>query len=55
MERAATEVIAACSEGDELRAGLAVLRKLTRRDTADVIGIRRQVAGRLSEAGRYIV
>jgi alkylation response protein AidB-like acyl-CoA dehydrogenase len=55
MERAGTEVIAACSEGDELRAGLAVLRKLTRRDTADVIGIRRQVAGRLSEAGRYIV
>jgi hypothetical protein len=55
LDRAATEVIAACSEGDELRAGLAMLRKLTRRDTADVIDIRRQVAGRLLEAGRYLV
>ena len=48
-------MIAACSEGDELRAGLAMLRKLTRRDTSDVIGIRRQVASGLLEAGRYIV
>jgi alkylation response protein AidB-like acyl-CoA dehydrogenase len=54
-ESAATEVIAACSEGDELRAGLAMLRKLTRRDTSDVTGIRRQVAGGLLEAGRYVV
>jgi alkylation response protein AidB-like acyl-CoA dehydrogenase len=55
LERAATEVMAACSEGDELRAGLALLRKLTRGDTVDAIGIRRQVAGKLLEAGRYIV
>jgi alkylation response protein AidB-like acyl-CoA dehydrogenase len=54
-ESAATEVIAACSEGDELRAGLAMLRKLTRRDTSDVTGIRRQGAGGLLEAGRYVV
>lgn len=54
-ERAAVEVIAACSEGDELRAGLAMLRKLLRRDTSDVIGIRCQVARKLLEAGRYIV
>jgi alkylation response protein AidB-like acyl-CoA dehydrogenase len=55
LERASTEVIAACSEGDELRAGLAVLRKLMRRDSVDVIGIRRQAARRLLEADRYIV
>jgi len=48
-------VIAACSEGDELRAGLAVLRKLMRKDSVDVIGIRRQAARRLLEADRYIV
>ena len=55
LERASTEVIAACSEGDELRAGLAVLRKLMRRDSVDVIGIRRQAARRLLDADRYIV
>jgi hypothetical protein len=53
--RAAEEVVAYCSEGDTRRTNLAVLRKLTRRDAADVIQLRRDAARRLLDAGKYIV
>ena len=55
LERAAVEVVAFCSEGDTRRTNLAVLRKLTRRDTVDAIQLRRDTAKRLLEAGKYIV
>jgi alkylation response protein AidB-like acyl-CoA dehydrogenase len=55
LVRAAEEVVAYCSEGDTRRTNLAVLRKLTRRDAADVIQLRRDAARRLLDAGRYIV
>jgi hypothetical protein len=55
LVRAAEEVIAYCSEGDGRRTNLAALRKLTRRDVADVIQLRRSVATRLLDAGKYIV
>jgi alkylation response protein AidB-like acyl-CoA dehydrogenase len=55
IERVATEAVAVCSEGDTRRTNLAVLRKLTRREAADVIGLRRDVAKRLVEHGKYLV
>jgi alkylation response protein AidB-like acyl-CoA dehydrogenase len=55
LVRAAEEVVAYCSEGDTRRTNLAALRKLTRRDAADVIQLRRDAARRLLDAGKYIV
>jgi alkylation response protein AidB-like acyl-CoA dehydrogenase len=55
IERAATDIISFCSEGDTRRTNLAVLRKLTRREVANVIELRRQIANRLLEVKRYIV
>ena len=55
IERAATDVITFCSEGDTRRTNLAVLRKLTRREVPNAIELRREVAKRLLEAKRYIV
>jgi alkylation response protein AidB-like acyl-CoA dehydrogenase len=55
LERAADEVIATCSEGDDLRTNRAIVRKLLRRDAFDAISLRRKVAGRLVETGKYIV
>jgi hypothetical protein len=55
IEISARTALAACSEGDELRANLAVLRRLTKRDTVDVIGLRRKIAARLIEASKYVV
>ena len=53
IESTARTVLAACSEGDALRANLAVLRRFTRRDPADLINIRRRIAARLIAAERY--
>jgi hypothetical protein len=55
MEVAARTVLAACSEGDELRTNLAVLRRFTKRDAVDTIALRRRIAARLIEAGRYVI
>ncbi|MCC6586025.1 MAG: acyl-CoA dehydrogenase family protein [Bryobacterales bacterium] len=54
IEDAARTVLSACSEGDTLRANLAVLRRFTRRDSVDLIALRRQIAANLLEANRYI-
>jgi Acyl-CoA dehydrogenase, C-terminal domain len=53
IEAAAREALAACSEGDSLRANLAVLRRLTRREPVASIALRRKIAARLLEAGRF--
>jgi alkylation response protein AidB-like acyl-CoA dehydrogenase len=55
IEHAATDVISFCSEGDMRRTNLAVLRKLTRRETPNVIELRREVAKRLLEARHYVI
>ncbi len=55
IETSARTVLAACSEGDELRTSLAVLRRFTKRDAVDTIALRRRIAARLLEAGRYSV
>ncbi|MBL8296409.1 MAG: acyl-CoA dehydrogenase family protein [Bryobacterales bacterium] len=54
VDDAARTVLSACADGDTLRTQLATLRRFTRRDSADLIGLRRQIAARLLEAGRYI-
>ena len=48
-------VLAACSEGDALRTNLAMLRRITKYEPVDAIGVRRLIAGRLLDAGRYFV
>ncbi|HEX5430778.1 MAG TPA: acyl-CoA dehydrogenase family protein [Bryobacteraceae bacterium] len=55
IEISARRVLAACSEGDALRANLAVLRRFAKRDPIDTIGLRRAIAARLLDATRYVV
>jgi alkylation response protein AidB-like acyl-CoA dehydrogenase len=55
IEISARTVLAACSEGDDLRTSLAVLRRFTKRDPVDTIALRRKIAARVLDAGRYVV
>jgi alkylation response protein AidB-like acyl-CoA dehydrogenase len=53
METEARCALARVAEGDELRAQLGVLRRFLRRTPPDIIGLKRQVANRAIELGRY--
>ncbi len=55
IECSARNVLAACGEGDALRTQLAVLRRLNKHTPVDGFAARRRIAGRLLEAGRYLV
>jgi hypothetical protein len=55
IESAAKTVLAACSEGDALRTNLAVLKRFTKAETVNTIGLRRKIAARLIDAGKYLV
>ena len=55
VESAARTVLAASSEGDALRTNLAVLKRFTKFEPVNAIGLRRKIAARLLEADRYIV
>jgi alkylation response protein AidB-like acyl-CoA dehydrogenase len=55
VETSARTVLAACSEGDALRMNLAVLKRFTKHEPVNAIGLRRRIAARLLGAGRYIV
>ena len=48
-------VLAACSEGDALRTNLAVLKRFTKFEPVNAIGLRRKIAARMIEAGKYTV
>jgi alkylation response protein AidB-like acyl-CoA dehydrogenase len=48
-------VLAACSEGDTLRTNLAVLKRFTKYEPVNTIGLRRKIAARMIEAGKYTV
>ncbi len=52
-EQAARLVLAACSEGDELRMQLALLRRLARVEPANQVALSRQIARAVVEAGKY--
>jgi alkylation response protein AidB-like acyl-CoA dehydrogenase len=54
-EAQARVVLAACAEGDALRTNLAVLRRFTKQEPIDTIALRRRVAQRILEAGKYVV
>ena len=53
IELAARTVLAASSEGDALRTNMAVLRKFAKYEPANEIALRRKIAWRLIETGRY--
>ncbi len=55
IEGHAKEVLAACSEGDALRLNLAVLKKFLKHEPVNTIALRKRIAGRLLDAGRYVV
>jgi hypothetical protein len=55
IESAAKTVLAACSEGDTLRTNLAVLKRFTKYEPVNSIGLRRKIAARMIEAGKYTV
>ncbi|HWC19909.1 MAG TPA: acyl-CoA dehydrogenase family protein, partial [Terriglobales bacterium] len=55
IEIAARRVIAAAAEGDNLRIQTTILRRLTKHDPTNVIGLRQQIAVRSIEAGKYVI
>ncbi|MEX2263787.1 MAG: acyl-CoA dehydrogenase family protein [Bryobacteraceae bacterium] len=55
IEVAARTVLAACAEGDMLRSQMAVLRRFAKYEPVDAIALRRRIAARLLDAGRYTV
>ncbi len=55
IEAAAKMVLAGSSEGDTLRANLAVLRRFAKLEPVDTIRRRRAIASALLGAGRYVV
>lgn len=55
IELFARNVLANCSEGDNLRMNLAVLKRLTKFEPVDAIGIRRRIASRVIETEKYVL
>ena len=55
IESAAKTVLAACSEGDSLRTNLAVLKRFTKYEPVNTIALRRKIAARMIDAGKYLV
>jgi len=53
IETSARQALVACSEGDDLRMNLAVLRRFAKRDTVNIVGLRRGIAQSLLGTGRY--
>jgi len=53
IEAAARKVVAAVAEGDTLRAQMAIVRRLSKHEPADTIGLGRQIASHVIAAGRY--
>jgi len=55
IKASAKTVLAACSEGDALRTNLALLHDMTAYELVNSIALRRKIAGRLLQAGKYVV
>ena len=56
IETFARPVLAACSEGDALRANMTILRRFAKYEPIDTIAIRERItAERLLNAGRYVI
>ncbi|HEY1897247.1 MAG TPA: acyl-CoA dehydrogenase family protein [Terracidiphilus sp.] len=54
-EQAARRILAACSEGDELRTQLAILRRLARSSPSDTVALSRAVAKKCIDLEKYPV
>jgi len=54
IEARARRVIAAVAEGDMLRTQMAILRRLVKYDPFDTIALRKQIAEKTIEAGKYV-
>ena len=54
IEIAARKVVAAASEGDNLRIQTTILRRLLKHDPTNTIGLRQQIAARVIDAGKYV-
>ncbi|HWR34540.1 MAG TPA: acyl-CoA dehydrogenase family protein [Clostridia bacterium] len=55
LEAAAKKLIADVAEGDMLRTQMAILRRLTKYEPANVIALQEAVATRVLEAGKYVI
>jgi alkylation response protein AidB-like acyl-CoA dehydrogenase len=55
VENAARAVIAASAEGDLLRSQLAILRRISRYEPYNTIGLREKIAAKVIAAGKYQV
>ncbi len=55
IESAARVVLARCSDGDALRMNMAVLKRFTKYEPADAIGLRHSIAERVLNVGKYVV
>lgn len=55
IENTARIVLAACSEGDALRTSLAILKRFTKYEPVNTIGLRRGIAARLLAAEKFVV
>ncbi|MSV29438.1 MAG: acyl-CoA dehydrogenase [Bryobacterales bacterium] len=55
IEQTARTVLAACSEGDALRSNMAVLRRFSKYEPVNAVALRRRIAARVIDAGRYVV
>ena len=53
VESAARKIIAAVADGDTLRTQLAILRRLGKHDPYNTIELRRQIAEKIIERGKY--
>jgi len=55
IEISARAILAACSEGDTLRTNMAVIKRFIRFEPVNSIELRRTIARKLLDAGRYVV
>jgi alkylation response protein AidB-like acyl-CoA dehydrogenase len=55
IESASKTVLAACGEGDTLRGNLAILKRFAKYEPVNTIGLRKKIAARMIEAGKYTV
>jgi alkylation response protein AidB-like acyl-CoA dehydrogenase len=55
VESSARAILAACGEGDSLRMNLAILKRFAKHEPVNSIALRRKIAVRLLDTGRYVV
>jgi alkylation response protein AidB-like acyl-CoA dehydrogenase len=55
IESASKTVLAACGEGDTLRGNLAILKRFAKYEPVNTIALRKKIAARMIESGKYTV